>query len=142
MRHQADLRYYDEAGDIVREKGLVDFLKSLARYRQALLDEASDLMKSMPSGPITPSANTSSYLDEQIATFNQALGTENRSTITQLVMDAEKATSDYYRIALDSNRLVDGVRSLLEGQHQYMLDIRRKVERMQTVPMRRNNLFQ
>lgn len=141
LRHEADGRFYRMAAGNLKEEGLVDYFKSLAHYRHELRTEVEKLLKDMPGTPVTPSKNSRSFLEHNVSKWEEAVRTENISYLSDLTREAEKHTSDYYAVALDTENLPDAIRTLLEKQHERVLEYLRKVERMEAVPQKRSNKF-
>lgn len=141
LRHEADGRFYREAAGASKDDGLRDYFKSFAHYRHELLNEVQRLLEDMPGIPVTPSRGSRSYLEEHQQEFEQALRSENISQLVDIVRQTEQDTSDYYRVALNTDGLHENIRQLLERQHEKVLEFVLKAERMESVPQQRNNNF-
>lgn len=141
LRHEADGRFYREGAGAVQDEGLREFLKSFAHYRHSLLQEVQRLLEDMPGIPFTPSRSSRSYFEEHQQEFEQALRSGNVSQLSDMIRQCEQDTSDYYRVALNTDGLHENIRTLLEKQHDKVLEFLRKADRMESVPQQRNNNF-
>ena len=91
--------------------------------------------------PSTPSKQGQSYLQHNQQAYETAIRSSNRSQLSSFVYETEKDLSDYYRLALDTEDLNETVRSLLERQHQKVLNFMLKAERGESVPLEGPNRF-
>jgi hypothetical protein len=140
-RHDYEATRYREAAKNVADEGQADFFRSLAHYRHELREGLRQAMQDISETVNTPSKESVSTIQEAEADWNQALTDNNIEQLASMVFTAEQATSDYYREILDGSELLDTVRTLVEKQHETILEWNRKVERFKTVPQQRNNDF-
>lgn len=126
---------------MVTDEGLKDFLSSLAEYRESLKDKARKWLEDMPPSPVPVSSKVRSYLHKNWDSFREALQQENHSRILEACTKSEAAISDYYSEALRQEGIPMPIHNDLKEQHQRIMEVRRKVERMEKVPMERNNSF-
>ncbi len=141
QRHEDAAQKYREAAAIVSDEELNDYLESLADYRQELYEEAREWLESMPPSPVPASKRIRSYLHEHWGDFREVLLLNNRPKITDFCNKSETAISDYYRESLAQSGIPVSINEELEKQHQHILEVKRKVERMETVPTMRNSSF-
>ena len=140
-RHDYEGARFREAAKEISDSGQADFFRSLAHYRHELRRELRGAMEDFSETVNTPNKEAVSFIQESESDWNQALQNENVEQIASMAYEAEKATSDAYRRALDTEELLDSVRTLLEQQHETSLEWLRKAERFKTVPQKRNNDF-
>lgn len=140
-RHDYEGTRFREAAKMTPNEGQADFFRSMAHYRHELRRELRGAMEDFSETVNTPSKEAISTIQESEKEWNRALQNENVEQIAAMVYEAEKATSDAYRRALDSKELLESVRTLLEQQHETILQWLRKAERFKTVPQQRNNDF-
>lgn len=140
-RHDYEATRYREAAKNISNEGQAEFFRSLAHYRHELRDGLREAMRDISQTVNTPSKEAVSTLQNHEEDWDRALSNNNVEQIAAMVFTAEQGTSDYYRVALDSSELLDTLRTLLEKQHETMLEWNRKVERFKTVPQQRNNDF-
>lgn len=137
----ATKRYRQAAGMIEDDEGLVEFLESLADYREKLQGELRQALEMLPPIPVSANVDVKSYLSAHWEDFSEVLGKGNRTKIAEFCHESEKALSNYYKENLEMKGIPPQVRELLENQHQLVLKITRKTERMDTIPQLRNNGF-
>ncbi len=140
-RHDYEATRFREAAKAAPDAGQADFFRSLAHYRHELITQLRKAMEDFSETVNTPTKDAVSSIQEAEADWNQALQTQNVGQLATMVYEAEKATSDYYRKALDTRKLLDSVRTLLEQQHEISLQWLRKADRFRTVPQQRSNDF-
>ncbi|MCO6477600.1 MAG: DUF2383 domain-containing protein [Phaeodactylibacter sp.] len=141
QRHEDAAQKYREAEAIVTDRGLKNFLSSLAGYRESLKEEARRWLEDMPPSPIPVSAQVRSYLHKNWDSFREALLQENHSRILEACTKCEAAVSDYYSEALKQEGIPLPVHNDLKEQHKRIMEVRRKVERMEKVPAERKHAF-
>lgn len=140
-RHDYEATRYREAAKAVPDEGQSEFFRSLAHYRHELRNGLQDAMRDISETVNTPSRESVSTIQDAEEEWDRALNQKNVEELGAMAFTAEQATSDFYRVALDTHDLLDKVRTLLEQQHETMLEWNRKVERFKTVPQQRNNDF-
>ncbi len=141
MRNKDAEDRYREAAAIASEEGIVEYLESLADYRNSLYKPLYAWMDSLPPTPMPINKQAKSYLYENWGDFREALMLNSRSKIVEFCEHSELAISDAYREAVAQTGVPKDIHDFLNKQYQHILDIRRRVERMETVPMLRNNGF-
>ncbi len=123
------------------DESIIKYLESLADYRESLYKELYRWMETMPPTPMPLSKGTRSYLSEHWGEFREALLLKSEAKIAAIAEAAERSVNDYYREAVAQEGIPKDIHDLLNEQHQHIMSILRKVERMETVPMLRNNDF-
>lgn len=141
MRNKDAEDRYREAAAIATEEGVVEYLESLADYRNSLYKPLYEWMDSLPPTPMPINKQAKSYLYEHWGDFKEALILNNRFKVVEFCEHSEHAISDAYREAVAQTGVPKDINEFLNKQYQHILDIRRRVERMETVPMLRNNGF-
>jgi uncharacterized protein (TIGR02284 family) len=80
-------------------------------------------------------------LYEHWGDFREALLLNNKSKVVEFCEDSEKKISRAYREAVAQTGVPKDINEFLNKQLQHILEVRRKVERMETVPMLHDNDF-
>lgn len=141
QRHEDAAQKYREAEAIVTDKGLQNFLSSLADYRESLQQKARQWLEDMPPSPVPMSGHARSYLHRNWGSFREALLLKKQTRILETCAKSEADISDYYAEALRQEGIPMQLHNDLKEQHQRIMDVRRKVERMERVPMERHHSF-
>ena len=140
-RHEDAAQKYREAAAAVNNPGLTDFLSSLAKYRESLYLKNRQWLEDMPPSPAPVSLRVRSYLHKNWTSFQDALVLGKQGNILGACKKSEEDISNYYKEALALRGIPIGLHNDLQEQHQRVMDVLRKVERMEKVPMQRNNSF-
>ena len=141
MRNKDAEDRYREAAAVATDKSLVEYLESLARYRNSLYEPLFEWMNALPPTPMPLSKQARSYLYENWGGFREALLLNNKTKVLEFCEDSEKSISKSYREAVAQTGIPIDIHDFLNGQLQHILKVRRKVERMETVPMLHDNDF-
>jgi uncharacterized protein (TIGR02284 family) len=141
MRNKDAEERYREAAAVATDESLVQYLESLARYRNSLYEPLFEWMNALPPTPMPISKQSRSYLYEHWGDFREALLLNNKSKVVEFCEDSEKKISRAYREAVAQTGMPKDINEFLNKQLQHILEVRRKVERMETVPMLHDNDF-
>ncbi|MGB3546679.1 MAG: hypothetical protein WBA17_06875 [Saprospiraceae bacterium] len=140
LRHTEDARNYRAAATQLNDgddkNKLVRFLNVLSEYREQLRTEVNQIIADMSGGVHTPSKQGNSYLESHGDDWTQAVNTNNRVKIAEMIYQSEQETGDYYSEAQNSPGIEDrsDIKELLERQHGIVLDHIRQADRFQRVP--------
>lgn len=141
MRNKDAEERYQEAASIVTDQSIKEYLESLAKYRNSLYKPLFEWMNALPPTPMPVSKQARSYLYEQGDDFREALQLNQKTKVVEFCEASEKSLSDAYRDAIAQEGVPKDINEFLNEQFQHVLKVRKKVERMETVPMLRNNGF-
>lgn len=140
QRHEDAARKYREAAAMTENKGLKGFLANLADYRESLYQENRQWLEDMPPSPAPISGSARSYLHKNRESLREALLLEKQAKIVEACRKSEEHISEYYREALGQEGIPLPLHNNLEAQHQKVLGMLRKAERMEKVPAQRDRL--
>ncbi|MCB9265885.1 MAG: PA2169 family four-helix-bundle protein [Lewinellaceae bacterium] len=140
-RHEDAAEKYDDAAAMVDNPGLKEYLSSLAKYRHSLYQSIRQWLEDMPPSPVPVSGKVRSYLHNNWAEMQEALMREQESKIVEACKKSEEDISDYYKEALAQKGIPVQIHKGLQQQHSRIMEVLRKVERMEKVPTGRNNSF-
>ena len=141
LRCEDAAQKYREAADMASDESIVDYLKSLADHRESLHKALYKWMDAMPPIPMPVSKRVRSQLSEHWEDFQQALREGQESQIADITQAAESSLNDYYQEAVAQQGIPKDIHDFLNEQHQHVMKVLRKVERMETVPTLKNNDF-
>lgn len=141
MRNKDAEERYREAAAVATDESLVKYLESLARYRKSLYDPLFEWMNALPPTPMPINKQARSYLYENWGDFREALMLNHKTKVVKFCEHSEKAVSEAYREAVAQSGVPKDINEFLNKQLEHILEVRRKVERMETVPMLHDNDF-
>lgn len=138
QRHEDAARKYREAAAMTEARGLKNFLANLADYREGLYRENRQWLEDMPPSPAPISVSARSYFHKNWESLREALMLEKQAKIAEACRRSEEQISEYYREALSQKGIPLPLHNNLEAQHQKVISILRKAERMEKVPAQRH----
>ncbi|HKK79055.1 MAG TPA: hypothetical protein VJ933_05470 [Phaeodactylibacter sp.] len=141
LRCEDAAQKYNEAAAMASDDSIVEYLESLAKYRQSLYEALYNWMDALPPTPMPVSKRVRSYLTEHWEELREALIHNRESQIADITDAAERSLDKYYREAVAQKGIPKDIHEFLNEQHQHVMQVLRKVERMETVPMLKNNGF-
>ncbi|MEQ8706139.1 MAG: PA2169 family four-helix-bundle protein [Phaeodactylibacter sp.] len=141
MRNKDAEERYREATAVATDESLKAYLRSLAEYRNSLYQQLYKWMDALPPTPMPISKQARSYLYENQGVLRDALMLNHKSKVVACCEASEKSISEAYREAIAQTGVPKDINEFLNGQYQHILKVRRKVERMETVPMLHDNDF-
>lgn len=141
LRCEDAAQKYEEAAAMANEENIVEYLESLAKHRKSLYESLYKWMDAMPPTPMPVSNRVRSYLSDHWEEFHEALLSNSEAKISGIVEAAERSLSDYYQESVAQEGIPKEIHDFLNEQHQHVMEVLRKVERMETVPMLQNNDF-
>ena len=141
MRNEDAAQKYREAAALADEDSTKEYLESLSRHRQALYQELYEWMDALPPTPMPVNKRVRSELHHRWEEFQEALKLNQESKIADIVQASERELKKQYREATAQKGIPVDIHDMMNEQHKHILEVLRKVERMDIVPMRRNNKF-
>jgi len=141
IRNESAAKKYQQAAESTDDESLKEFFVSLSNFRSELAGYLRKVIEDMPPSPMPPTKTTKAYLSENWDDFLQAINKGNRSKITDHCKKSEDALLMEYKKALELKGVPMSVHEMLEKQSEHLMKVKRKVERMETVPMLKNNGF-
>lgn len=141
LRNENAASKYRKAAEMTEDESLITFLNSLADFRSSLSADLQQLMDDMPQSANTPSSSARSYLSKIWEDFCMAIDTNNRTKISRYCEETEESLIKEYKKALEQSDIPMDIHDQLEKQNRHLLDVKRRVERMDIVPMLKNNGF-
>lgn len=141
QRHERATEYYNRASELAQGEDLAGLLKSLASYREELGSQVRRFLENTSPVPM-PNKDTESIkplIEKRWADLEKALSRNERLEVIRLCHQTEQALSDYYRESLgQEKKTAAGIQDLIQQQHKKVLEVTRKMERLETVPQQRN----
>jgi hypothetical protein len=134
LRHKDAANQYRKAMALASEEGLKNWFRTLVDYRESLEKDCQDMLQALPPVPFTPNKNINSGLSENWVEIKEALLLENYSKLTSVCWNAEQKDYEALKKSLKIANLPEGIANFLDKQGKSMLQMQRKVERMNTVP--------
>jgi hypothetical protein len=141
LRCEDAAQKYREAAVLTTEDSIKEYLESLASYRQSLYKELFEWMNALPPTPMPVNKRVRSYLSNNWEDFRDALMLNQEAKVADFTQAAERSLSSYYREAVAQEGVPKDIHDMLNRHHQHVMEVLRKVERMELVPMLRNNGF-
>ncbi len=132
---------YDEAAGETEDASLSEWLHSLAHHRRKLAAAVRQLIEDMPPTPLPANTNSRPWLEDHQDELYDALRAQKRQRVAEICRQSEEALSDYYKTSLKQENLVAAIYDQLTAQHQEVLAVIRKAERLATAPQLKNNGF-
>lgn len=141
QRHEEAVSYYRRAAEQSKGEDLKAFLESLAAYREKLGKEIRGFLESASPVPVPNKSRDeiTPLIKKKWTEVEKALQENNRVEVIRVCHQTEQELSDYYRNSLGQQEATaEGIRDLLKQQHDKVLEVTRKTERLETVPKQRN----
>lgn len=140
QRHEGAASYYRRAAKLSKEEDLKAFLESLADYREVSGKEIRNFLKQTSPVPIpnTSLEEITPVIKKKWTKVEKALTAKDRLKVIRICHQTEQELSEYYRRCLGQKETTaEGIRDLLKKQHDKVLEVTRKTERLETVPQHR-----
>ncbi|PHN05348.1 hypothetical protein [Flavilitoribacter nigricans] len=134
-RHDAAASDYRQiVADLKDDNTLKNWFNSLAEFRQELANELRPLVEDNGSIPVKPSKEMRSYLHDRSDDIIEFINKENEVGLLELSLEAEESVGKYYQ-KIEANKDIPlEIREKLEKQHDRLLEVIEKAQRLQTVP--------
>ena len=141
QRHEEAVTYYRRAADLSQSDDLKGFLESLADYREEFGKDIRSFLENASPVPVPNKSREeiTPVIKKEWPKVEKALSENDRVEVIRICHRTEQEVSDYYRNSLgQEDATAEGIRDLLKKQHDKVLEVTRKTERLETVPKQRN----
>lgn len=134
LRHKDAANQYRKTLALSTDESMNKWLNDMIAYREALEKDCREFLETLPPVPFTPNRNIASALSNHWKDLKEALLLENYSKLTSIFKNAEIKDYEALKESLKIKSLPDGIKHFLSDQSRRMLEVQRKVERLDTVP--------
>jgi uncharacterized protein (TIGR02284 family) len=138
IRNDSAARKYKLAAEQANDEGLSAFFNDLSAFRKSLAEELHPLVQDMPPSPMPVTKSTKSYIEQHWDQLITALEHDNLSKVSEFCRSSEEALIMEYKKALEQDGIPVQIHEVFEKQSEKLMALKRKVERMDTVPNLKN----
>lgn len=140
-RHDQAASIYRQIAADVDEDNLRSWFSSLADFRQSLADELLPMVEDNGSVPVKPSKEMKAYLKTSEDEITRSINEQNTVALIDLSLEAEESVAKYYQEAEANREIPEAIRETLDHQHERLLQVITKAQRLHSVPETGNTSF-
>ena len=134
-RHdQAASSYRQIVNDLKEDHSLKNWFSSLSKFRQELADELRPLVEDNGAVPLKPSQEMKSYFHDKNEDIIEFINQDNEVGLIELSLEAEEDVAKYYQKVEANKDIPVEIRKKLDQQHERLLNVIQKAERLHSVP--------